>query len=112
MNNRVFEKTKGFISEHRSELIIAGISVVVIAGITICTACKISEMNKIMNAQKQCIRSLDKVCRAKDVRIEELVNLCGRKDAVFQEMISDGLRHGSSLAGRHMRERGTIVHVS
>ena len=27
------------------------------------------------------------------------------KDAYFVEMISDGLRHGSSLAGKHMADR-------
>ena len=31
-----------------------------------------------------------------------LVDLSDEKDACFLEMISDGLRHGSSLAGKHM----------
>lgn len=38
-------------------------------------------------------------------RVVELEDLCDEKDAYFQEMISDGLRHGSSLAGKHMADR-------
>ena len=38
-------------------------------------------------------------------RVVELEDLCNEKDAYFQEMISDGLRHGSSLAGKHMADR-------
>ena len=32
-------------------------------------------------------------------------NLCEQKDQCFIELMSDGLRHGSSLAGKHMVER-------
>ena len=35
-------------------------------------------------------------------RVVELENLCDEKDDYFRETISDGLRHGSSLAGKHM----------
>lgn len=38
-------------------------------------------------------------------RIKELENLCEEKDSFFKEMISDGMRHGSSLAGKHMSDR-------
>ena len=38
-------------------------------------------------------------------RVVELEDLCDEKDAYFQEMIADGLRHGSSLAGKHMADR-------
>lgn len=38
-------------------------------------------------------------------RVVELEDLCDEKDAYFQEMISDGLRHGSSLAGKRMADR-------
>ncbi|MBE6114512.1 MAG: hypothetical protein E7191_05480 [Erysipelotrichaceae bacterium] len=34
-----------------------------------------------------------------------LKKLCHEKDSFFTEMISDGLRHGSSLAGKHMSDR-------
>lgn len=36
---------------------------------------------------------------------ERLRNLCDEKDSYFTEMISDGMRHGSSLAGKHMADR-------
>lgn len=38
-------------------------------------------------------------------RNKELVNLCKEKDSFFDGVISDGLRHGSSLAARHMSEK-------
>lgn len=38
-------------------------------------------------------------------RVVELEDLCDEKDDYFQEAISDGLRHGSSLAGKHMADR-------
>ena len=38
-------------------------------------------------------------------RVVELEDLCEEKDDYFREAISDGLRHGSSLAGKHMADR-------
>ena len=37
-------------------------------------------------------------------RISDLEYLCEEKDEHFKEMISDGLRHGSSVAGNHMAD--------
>lgn len=34
-----------------------------------------------------------------------LKKLCKEKDSYFTEMISDGMRHGSSLAAKHMADR-------
>lgn len=50
------------------------------------------------------IERLEADNRAKDKRICELENLCIEKDSYFKEMISDGMRHGSSLAGKHMSD--------
>ena len=38
-------------------------------------------------------------------RVAQLENLCEEKDAYFKELISDGLRHGSSKAAKHMSDR-------
>lgn len=38
-------------------------------------------------------------------RVKELEDLCEEKDSFFSEMISDGLRNGSSLAGKHMADK-------
>ena len=35
----------------------------------------------------------------------KLVDLCNEKDSFFKEMISDGLRHGSPKAAKHMADR-------
>lgn len=35
---------------------------------------------------------------------KRLKKLCAEKDSFFKEMISDGLRHKSKLAGKHMRD--------
>lgn len=42
-------------------------------------------------------------------RVVELENLCDEKDDYFRETISDGLRHGSSLAGKHMADRRQYI---
>lgn len=34
-----------------------------------------------------------------------LRNLCNEKDSFFAELASDGLRHGSKLAAKHMADR-------
>jgi len=36
---------------------------------------------------------------------QRLRKLCKEKDKFFLEMISDGLRHGSPLAAKHMSDR-------
>ena len=40
----------------------------------------------------------------------DLRNLCSEKDSFFLELISDGLRHGSKLAARHMADRKKYLH--
>lgn len=40
---------------------------------------------------------------------QRLRDLCEEKDAYFTEMISDGLRHGSQLAGKHMADRKSYL---
>ena len=36
---------------------------------------------------------------------KRLKNLCEEKDSFFLEVISDGLRHGSKVAAKHMADR-------
>lgn len=36
---------------------------------------------------------------------QRLRDLCEAKDSVFKELMSDALRHGSSLAAEHMSDR-------
>ena len=50
-------------------------------------------------------RDLLLVSASKSVRISELEDLCMQKDRCFMELMSDALRHGSSLAGLLMYER-------
>lgn len=38
-------------------------------------------------------------------RVRELEDLCETKDSFFKELMSDGLRHNSKLAAKHMRDR-------
>lgn len=38
-------------------------------------------------------------------RVRELEELSEEKDSFFKELISDGLRHKSKLAAKHMRDR-------
>lgn len=48
-------------------------------------------------------------CSNLELKNEKLRNLCEEKDEFFKEMISDGLRHGSSLAGKHMSDRNDYL---
>jgi len=41
---------------------------------------------------------------------QRLRNLCEEKDSYFMELMSDGLRHGSKLAARHMADRKKYLH--
>lgn len=50
-------------------------------------------------------RNLEKANSALLKENKRLRHLCKTKDSFFSEMISDGLRHGSSLAGKHMAEK-------
>lgn len=43
-------------------------------------------------------------------RIKQLEKLSDEKDSFFMELMSDGLRHGSSLAGKHMADRKKYKH--
>ena len=43
--------------------------------------------------------------RALRRRVNDLEERSDEKDSYFCEMISDGLRHGSPLAGKHMSDR-------
>jgi hypothetical protein len=54
---------------------------------------------------KQKIRFLESELRTSKKRIRQLERLCEEKDSFFKESIADGLRHGSSLAAKHMSDR-------
>lgn len=56
-------------------------------------------------ALKEELSKLKEEDRKKDKRIRDLENLCKEKDSYFIELMSDGMRHGSSLAAKHMRDR-------
>ena len=43
-------------------------------------------------------------------RNRQLKNLCEAKDSFFVELMSDALRHGSPLAGKHMADRKKYLH--
>lgn len=43
-------------------------------------------------------------------RNRQLKNLCDEKDSFFLELMSDALRHGSSVAAKHMADRKKYLH--
>lgn len=45
------------------------------------------------------------IIKKKEKRIKQLERLCDEKDAHFSSLMSDGLRHGSSLAGQYMNDK-------
>lgn len=58
-----------------------------------------------LGSRRRTIATLVKDNCAKERRIRDLENLCREKDSYFMELMSDGMRHGSSLAAKHMAER-------
>ena len=54
---------------------------------------------------KKRIQILEGELRTSKKRIRQLERLCEEKDSFFKESIADGLRHGSSLAAKHMSDR-------
>lgn len=62
-------------------------------------------MGLFSNKKENEIKHLRKANQIKDREIKRLKNLCAEKDKYFNEMISDGLRHGSKLASKHMRDK-------
>ena len=50
------------------------------------------------------IKFLKAEIKRKDARIKQLENLCEENNSCFKELVSDGLRHGSSLAGKYMAD--------
>ena len=62
-------------------------------------------MGLFSNKKENEINYLKKINQSKDKEIKRLKDLCAEKDRYFNEMISDGLRHGSKLASKHMRDK-------
>lgn len=54
---------------------------------------------------KNTVEKLIRDNKLKDQEIFRLKKLCAEKDSYFTEVISDGMRHGSSLAAKHMADR-------
>ena len=61
--------------------------------------------NKRVSELEKELKVKDGKIKAQDRRIKKLEDLCEEKDSYFMELISDGLRHGSSLAAKHMSDR-------
>ena len=55
-----------------------------------------------LKAENKALRKEAKHARKRE---RELVDLCEEKDSYFMELMSDGLRHGSPLAAKHMSDR-------
>lgn len=54
--------------------------------------------------------SLERENRELKERNRQLKNLCEGKDSFFIELMSDALRHGSSVAAKHMADRKKYLH--
>ena len=55
-------------------------------------------------------KQLERENRALKDRNRQLKNLCEEKDSFFLELMSDALRHGSSVAAKHMADRKKYLH--
>ena len=55
-------------------------------------------------------RNIERENRELKERNRQLKNLCEEKDSFFIELMSDALRCGSSVAGKHMADRKKYLH--
>lgn len=55
--------------------------------------------------EKKTIIKLTKQLAEAERKNKQLKQLCKEKDSFFSELMSDALRHGSSLAAKHMSDR-------
>lgn len=105
-------KAVQFVKEHKKEIAAGTVAVI---GAVAYVANNSHEKNQLLekNARlteenAQLSDDLIIECEVSDrlaSRVVELENLCDEKDDYFREAISDGLRHGSPLAGKHMADR-------
>lgn len=58
-----------------------------------------------LKRDKKRISKLEQENKENIQRIQQQESLCEEKDSYFMELMSDGLRHGSSLAAKHMSDR-------
>lgn len=100
-----------FVKEHKEEIVagVAAVGAVVYAAVNARDNDQLREENeRLLEDNAQLADDLEIERGVSDClasQVVELEDLCDEKDAYFQEMISDGLRHGSSLAGKHMADR-------
>lgn len=91
--NKMKEKTKEF-WENNKDIIKEGVAWCLFAGVTFTIgylAGGSNEKSKIIEKQSK--------------TIQELENICKKQEASYCKSISDGLRHGSSYAGKQMNYR-------
>lgn len=88
------EKAKAFAKRH-------GLEIVLGMGCVVLSVVNIRQGNA--NALK------DKLIALQGTKIDELIELCDEKDAWFKELMSDALRHGSSLGGKCMVDRREML---
>ena len=106
------EAISEFVKEHKKEIVAGTVAVI---GTVAYVANNSHEKDRLLekNARltEENARLSDDLVIEREVsdrlasRVVELENLCDEKDDYFRETISDGLRHGSSLAGKHMADR-------
>lgn len=97
-----------FVKEHKMEIVAVVGAAVYVAGNARDNDQLREENERLLEGNAQLADDLEIERGVSDClasRVVELEDLCDDKDAYFQEMISDGLRHGSSLAGKHMADR-------
>lgn len=104
-------------------MIIGGVSLVVIGGVVFIASRRIGNLEKLCAVKDVQIGDLSHKCDVlshncdiKSTQIDQLMKrekdlmeLCKRKDICFDAVISDGLKHGSPLAARHMAEKKAMI---
>lgn len=62
-------------------------------------------MELFSSKNKKKIAQLEKVNFEQLKKIKQLERMCTKKDSDIKKLMSDGLRHGSTLAGKYMSDR-------
>jgi len=97
------KKIKQWTGDHKKEILLVAGTAVVVGGAAAFFHChRVSVLNTRIRVQDTAIHGLEQKIATMKMQHHEL---CMQKDAAYRALISDALRHGSSMGGEEMASR-------
>lgn len=94
------KKIKQWTSDHKKEILLVAGSAVVVGGAAALFHChRVNMLNTRIRVQDLAIHDMEQRIATMKMQHHEL---CMQKDAAYRALMSDALRHGSSMGGEEM----------